>query len=80
VSAPHVPSDHVLDEFLGKHNIKVSIRELGRLMIDLRASFTDEAEPLIRTNVAAEIYEKINERAVTVGDALRIARECGGLS
>lgn len=80
MSADHKPADQVLDEFLGKRKVKVSIREFGRLMIDLRASFTAEAEPLIRANVAAEIYEKIDEQAHYIGDALRISREIGGLS
>jgi hypothetical protein len=43
VTASHVPSDYILDEFLGKHGVKVSIREFGALLTQLRAAFAAEA-------------------------------------
>lgn len=60
----HKPSDHILDEFLAKHRVKVSIREFGGLLGSLRESMAAEALPP-RERVEDEVREALEDLGIT---------------
>lgn len=66
------PADHILDEFLGKHGVRVTVGEFIEVLSELRAAHNAE--------FAAWVSEEIDGRASTVGDAIQLLRGMGGVS
>lgn len=89
----HRPADHILDEFLGKHGVRVTVGEFTKVLRDMRGSIAEEIAFALderalewRTPTPTPegwdshhvIVRGANQTALT--RAAGVAREIGGLS